>query len=79
MDLDRATHIEGLAAEKGRDMLQALQDFAEAHAPKAQHDWQDADVLIWDNASVQHKAEGYFPLGEPRRFWRHLIAGPAPE
>ena len=79
MDLDRATHIEGLAAEKGRDMLQALQDFAEAHAPKAQHDWQDADVLIWDNASVQHKAEGNFPLGEPRRFWRHLIAGPAPE
>ena len=78
MDLDRATHIEGMPAEEGRALLQSLQDFAETHAPKTHHDWRDADVLVWDNASVQHKAEGNFPLGAPRRFWRHLIAGPAP-
>ena len=78
LDLDRATHIDGMDENRGRALLQELQDFAEASAAKAHHDWQDADVLIWDNATVQHKAEGNFKLGEPRRFWRHLISGSVP-
>ncbi len=41
-------------------------------------DWRDHDVLVWDSASVQHKAGGSFALGEPRRFWRHMIAGARP-
>jgi hypothetical protein len=35
-------------------------------------------VLVWDNASVQHKAGGNFRVGEPRLFWRYMIAGLAP-
>ena len=40
----------------------------------------DTTCSIWDNASVQHKASGDFPVGEPRRFWRYMIEGlvPAP-
>jgi hypothetical protein len=34
--------------------------------------------VLWDNASVQHKASGDFTLGEPRRFWRYSISGGAP-
>ena len=41
-------------------------------------DWRTGDVLVWDNASVQHKAGGNFAVGEPRRFWRYMIAGEAP-
>lgn len=78
MDLDRATHVDGMPEAEGRALLEQLQDFAEANAAMTRHDWREADVLIWDNASVQHKAEGNFRLGEPRRFWRHLIAGPVP-
>ena len=78
VDLDRAKHVEGLPVPEGRKLLQSLQDHAEAHAPACSHDWRDHDVLVWDNASVQHKAEGNFALGEPRRFWRHMIAGPRP-
>jgi alpha-ketoglutarate-dependent taurine dioxygenase len=78
IDLDRATHIEGMPEAEGRALLQSLQDHAESQAPRYAHAWQDHDVLIWDNASVQHKASGDFPLGEPRRFWRYMIAGPAP-
>ena len=48
------------------------------NAPHCQHDWADHDVLVWDNASVQHKAGGNFKLGEPRRFWRCMIAGDRP-
>jgi taurine dioxygenase len=78
LDLDRAKHVEGMSVAEGRALLQMLQDHAEANAPRCQHDWQDHDVLVWDNASVQHKAGGNFALGEPRRFWRYMIAGGRP-
>jgi taurine dioxygenase len=77
-DLDRARHIEGMSDDEGRALLQSLQDHAEAHAPRYGHDWRPHDVLVWDNASVQHKASGDFPVGEPRRFWRYMIEGPVP-
>ena len=77
-DLDRATHIEGLPGDEGRILLQSLQDHAERSAPRYAHAWQPHDVLIWDNASVQHRASGDFPVGEPRRFWRFMIAGSKP-
>jgi alpha-ketoglutarate-dependent taurine dioxygenase len=77
-DLDRATHIEGMAIEEGRALLQNLQDHAERHAPRYAHQWRPHDVLIWDNASVQHKAAGDFPVGEPRNFWRYMIEGSVP-
>jgi taurine dioxygenase len=78
VDLDRATHIEGLPEGEGRALLRQLQEHAEARAPQCRHRWRPHDVLAWDNASVQHKASGDFPVGEPRRFYRHLIAGPRP-
>ena len=78
LDLDRAKHVEGLPIAEGRKLLQELQDHAEARALACQHHWRDHDVLVWDNASVQHKAGGNFKLGEPRRFWRYMIAGPPP-
>jgi taurine dioxygenase len=78
IDLDRATHIEGLPEADGRALLRRLQDHAESRAPRYAHAWCPHDVLIWDNASVQHKANGDFPVGEPRQFWRYMIAGSAP-
>lgn len=78
IDLDRATRVEGLPTAEGRALLQELQDHAEARAPRCQHDWHDHDVLVWDNASVQHKAGGNFEVGEPRRFWRYMVAGDRP-
>jgi len=77
-DLDRATHVEGMPEAEGRALLQSLQDHAEQSAPRYAHDWRPHDVLIWDNASVQHKASGDFPVGEQRRFWRYMVAGPRP-
>src|SRR5262245_6961101 len=78
LDLDRAKHIEGMSIAEGRRLLQQLQDHAETRAPRCQHDWRDHDVLVWDNASVQHKAGGNFKVGESRRFWRYMIAGARP-
>jgi alpha-ketoglutarate-dependent taurine dioxygenase len=78
LDLDRAKHVEGMPIADGRRLLQDLQDHAETHAPRCEHHWKDHDVLVWDNASVQHKASGNFVVGEPRNFWRYMIAGPRP-
>jgi alpha-ketoglutarate-dependent taurine dioxygenase len=78
LDLDRAKHIEGMSVPDGRALLRELQQHAETHAPGCEHDWSPHDVLIWDNVSVQHKAGGNFKLGEPRRFWRYMIAGTRP-
>jgi len=77
-DLDRATHIEGMPLDEGRALLQRLQDHAEARGPRYAHEWSAHDVLIWDNALVQHKAGGDFPVGEPRNFWRYMIEGTTP-
>ena len=78
LDLDRAKHVEYMPVVEGRALLRSLQDEAESSAPRCEHAWREHDVLVWDNASVQHKAGGNFELGEPRRFWRHMIAGPRP-
>ena len=78
LDLDRATHVEGMAIGEGRALLRALQEHAEDHAPRCAHEWQPHDLLVWDNTRVQHAASGDFPVGEPRRFWRYLVEGPVP-
>ncbi len=77
-DLDRAKGVEGLPEAEGRALLQSLQDHAEANAPRYDHAWRPHDVLVWDNAAVQHKAGGDFRVGEPRLFWRYMIAGKRP-
>jgi alpha-ketoglutarate-dependent taurine dioxygenase len=77
-DLDRACYVEGLDLAEGRVLLQSLQDRAERDAPRYDHHWQPNDVLLWDNAAVQHKAGGDFALGEPRRFWRYMVEGTEP-
>ena len=78
IDLDRAKHVIGLPVEEGRNLLRQLQEHAEERAPRCEHEWRDHDVLVWDNASVQHRASGNFKVGEPRRFWRHLVSGASP-
>lgn len=78
LDLDRACRVEDMPVDEGRKLLQQLQDHAETNAPACQHDWRDHDVLVWDNASVQHKASGNFVRGESRRFWRYMLEGDRP-
>ena len=78
LDLDRATCIEGMEEAEGRKLLSFLQEHAEQKAPRYAHRWQDHDVLVWDNAAVQHRGSGDFPVGEPRLFWRYMIEGPVP-
>ncbi len=78
-DLDRAKHIVEMPEQEGRALLRELQDHAEQRAPRYDHAWRAHDVLMWDNAAVQHRASGDFPVGEPRRFWRYMVEGTRPK
>ena len=48
-------------------------------APRYAHRWCDWDVLVWDNAVVQHAASGDFAEGEKRTMWRCLLEGEPPQ
>jgi alpha-ketoglutarate-dependent taurine dioxygenase len=78
IDLDRALRVEGMSDPEGRDLLRSLQELAERSAPRYEHEWRPHDVIMWDNALVQHRASSDFPVGEPRRFWRYMIEGSKP-
>jgi alpha-ketoglutarate-dependent taurine dioxygenase len=67
-----------MEVEEGRQLLRFLQEHAEKNAPTYAHSWQDHDVVVWDNAAVQHRASGDFRVGEPRLFWRYMIEGTVP-
>ena len=77
-DLDRATRIEGMPDDEGRRACNRCRITPSSTRPAMHTSWRPHDVLIWDNASVQHKAGGDFPVGEPRNFWRYMIEGPVP-
>jgi alpha-ketoglutarate-dependent taurine dioxygenase len=79
LDLDRAASVEGMEEGEGRELLRFLQEHAEKTAPSYAHTWRDHDVLVWDNAAVQHRASGDFRLGEARSFWRYMMEGPVPQ
>lgn len=54
-----AHHIEGVSAEKSKELLSML--YAHACQPKyvVSIDWQnDGDLLLWDNTCVMHRAAG---------------------
>lgn len=54
-----ASHIGGLPVEEGRVFLKELQ----AHVTQPQfcyrHEWQEGDLVVWDNRCVLHRATRY--------------------
>ena len=70
--------IERLTDTESRSLLDAL--FAHLYRPEFRyhHRWQLGDLLIWDNAAVQHKAT--FDYGAPlrRKMQRCTLEGTAP-
>lgn len=63
-----------------RDEADALIDTLMAHCLKQKyeycHIWRDGDVVIWDNRTVMHKANGDVPPDELRYLYRLMVKGP---
>jgi taurine dioxygenase len=71
------SHISGLPREEAEALLAEL--CAHIVQPEFQyvHRWQPGDLLIWDNASVQHKATFDYDLPLRRLMHRTTVRGPA--
>ncbi|MGB0630606.1 MAG: TauD/TfdA dioxygenase family protein [Alphaproteobacteria bacterium] len=54
-----ASHIVGLPAQEGRDLLDELMSLATRPEFVYAHDWRVGDVVIWDNLATMHRARPF--------------------
>jgi taurine dioxygenase len=72
------SHICGLPPQESEALLAWL--YAHAARPEFQyrHSWRPGDLLMWDNAAVQHKANFDYDLPLRRLMYRTTVRGSAP-
>jgi alpha-ketoglutarate-dependent 2,4-dichlorophenoxyacetate dioxygenase len=77
-----ASHVEGLPLEEGRALLQQLLDHVTQPRFRYRHEWQEGDLVVWDNRCVLHRATPYDTARHQRLMQRTTISGdpaePAP-
>lgn len=70
-----ASHVEGRPVEEGRALLQALL----AHVTRPEfcyrHEWQEGDLVVWDNRCVLHRATPYDTARHRRLMQRTTVSG----
>jgi alpha-ketoglutarate-dependent 2,4-dichlorophenoxyacetate dioxygenase len=73
-----ASHIEGMPIEEGRALLAELLAIASPPVAILSHEWQQGDVIVWDNRAALHRATPY-DTGQFRRLMqRTTVAGDGP-
>jgi taurine dioxygenase len=72
------SHIPGMPHEESAALLDAL--YRHITQPEFQyvHSWRPGDLLMWDNAAVQHKATFDYDLPMRRLMYRTTVRGSAP-
>lgn len=70
--------FDGMTVEESRGLLEFLYLHCGRSDFTFRHRWQSGDVLIWDNASVQHAVVGDMPEGTDRYLHRTTTAGKIP-
>ena len=73
-----ASHIEGEPVDASRENIRALEDRLTAVENVYRHQWQEGDLLIWDNRSTLHRLTDYEIDGYPRVMRRCTVAGRDP-
>ena len=73
--------IEGILGLDHREALPMLDDLlAHATDPRFQyrHKWEPGDLVLWDNRSLLHKANGDYDMNETRYLYRVMLKGDVP-
>jgi taurine dioxygenase len=74
--------IEGLVGIDEREALSLLEELL-AHATQPQyeyrHRWRQGDMVMWDNRSLMHKANGDYDMDQVRYLYRVMLKGEVPE
>lgn len=75
---DDCTGIVGKTADESRALIEALADHIVKPQFVYQHEWQEGDVVVWDNCTVQHRAVIDYDLPHRRLMWRTTVKGEVP-
>lgn len=78
LNLNRMRGVVGLETSAAVQLLTTLQRHAEENVLEYLHKWRHGDILVWDNASVQHRAHDTWPMAEPRRMIRYMVDSEEP-
>jgi taurine dioxygenase len=71
------TRVIGLPEDESRALLDELFDHSTRPEHIYRHQWQERDMVFWDNRSVMHLAAGC-PEDQRRKLYRTTIEGDAP-
>lgn len=76
----RLESIVGMDEQTTRQLITTLLAHATQAKYEYRHVWRKGDMVIWDNRSVLHKANGDYDMreGAGRLMYRVMIKGPAP-
>ena len=72
------SHIVGLSATESDALLAQLCAHIVSPEFRYEHEWRAGDLLMWDNAAVQHKANFDYRLPQRRLMHRTTVRGSAP-
>jgi len=70
-----ASHVEGLPVAEGRAFLKELLEHVTQPQFCYRHEWQEGDLIIWDNRCVLHRATPYDTARYKRLMQRTTVSG----
>ena len=70
-----ASHIVGLPLEEGRALLKELLDHVTQPEFCYRHEWQEGELVVWDNRCVLHRATPFDTARYKRLMQRTTISG----
>ena len=70
-----ASYVEGLPVAEGRAFLKELLDHVTQPQFCYRHEWQEGDLIIWDNRCVLHRATPYDTTRYRRLMQRTTVSG----
>jgi len=71
----RIESIVGMPEDEALALVAELMAHATQKKYEYRHQWRYGDMLIWDNRSVMHQANGDYDMNETRHLYRIMIAG----
>ncbi len=73
----RMESIPGMPDEEALALIKELMDHATQKKYEYRHKWHHGDMVIWDNRSVMHQANGDYDMNELRHLYRLMLVGEA--
>jgi alpha-ketoglutarate-dependent 2,4-dichlorophenoxyacetate dioxygenase len=70
-----ASHVVGMPVEEGRALLRQLLDHMTRPEFCYRHEWQEGDLVVWDNRCVLHRATPYDTTRYKRLMQRTTVSG----